>query len=154
LHRPRLPRPGADRRMRRGDPPPQGSAQPRQPAQPVNTGSTDALAAARWTRDADLAARTSFRVPARAAWLVEVPDAGALPRVLDDPRMAAGPRLVIGGGSNLLFAGPHEGVALAMSGDRIDVVADDGERVLVRAGAGRGWHDFVLHTLALGLSGL
>ena len=120
----------------------------------MNTGTTDATAAARWTRDADLGARTSFRVPARAAWLVEVPVAGALPSVLDDPRMAAGPLLVIGGGSNLLFAAPLEGVALAMTGDRIDVVADDGARVVVRAEAGRGWHDFVLHTLALGLSGL
>ncbi|HEY4530991.1 MAG TPA: UDP-N-acetylmuramate dehydrogenase [Luteimonas sp.] len=120
----------------------------------MNTDSADTTAAARWTRDADLTARTSFRVPARATWLVEVPGVASLPRVLDDPRITAGPLLVIGGGSNLLFAGPLDGVALAMTGDRIDVVADDGERVLVRAEAGCGWHDFVLRTLALGLSGL
>lgn len=114
----------------------------------------DPAAAVRWTRDADLGARTSFRVPARAAWLAELPDSGALPAVLADPRVEAHGHLVIGGGSNLLFAGPFPGVALALADDAINVLADDGGHAIVRAGAGRGWHDFVRHTLALGLSGL
>src|SRR5690606_7006251 len=62
--------------------------------------------------------------------------------------------LVIGGGSNLLFAAPFEGVALAMAGSAVEILADDGDRVVVRAEAGHPWHAFVLHTLALGLSGL
>ncbi|WP_425477862.1 UDP-N-acetylmuramate dehydrogenase [Luteimonas arsenica] len=114
----------------------------------------DAKPAVRWRRDADLTPRTSFRVPARAAWLAEVASAAALPATLADPRIAEGALLVVGGGSNLLFAAPFEGVALAMTGDSISIVSDDADAVLVRAEAGRGWHDFVLHTLALGLSGL
>ncbi len=108
----------------------------------------------RWTRDADLAARTSLRVPARTAWLAEVADAAALPGVLADPRMAVGGLLVLGGGSNLLFATGTTDAALALSADAIEVVADRGDRVVLRAGAGRDWHGFVLHSLALGLSGL
>ncbi|MEN1958675.1 UDP-N-acetylmuramate dehydrogenase [Luteimonas sp. MJ204] len=132
----------------------------------MSAAAIDADPAVRWTRDADLGARTSFRVPARAAWLVEVADADALPGVLADPRMAEG-LLVFGGGSNLLFAGDFGGVALALTGDAITHDAHgahgndgdgdgdgDGDTVIVRAEAGRGWHDFVLHTLALGLSGL
>lgn len=107
-----------------------------------------------WTRDADLTARTSLRVPARAAWLVEVAEPAALPAVLADPRVGDGELLVLGGGSNLLFAADLEGVALALTCAAVSVVADDGDAVVVRAGAGRGWHDFVLHTLTLGLSGL
>lgn len=110
--------------------------------------------AARWTRDADLAARTSLRVPARAAWLVEVADTACLPSVLADPRIAGSELLVLGGGSNLLFADDLAGVALAIGDDAVAIVQDDGDAVRVRAGAGRGWHDFVLQTLALGLSGL
>ncbi len=120
----------------------------------MSIATSEAGSAARWTRDADLTARTSFRVPARAAWLVEVPDAGSLPAVLADPRIAGAELLVLGGGSNLLFAAPLDGVALALTGDAVDVVGDDGERVVVRAGAGHGWHGFVQHTLSLGLSGL
>ena len=124
----------------------------------MSAAAIDADPAVRWTRDADLGARTSFRVPARAAWLVEVADADALPGVLADPRMDDG-LLVFGGGSNLLFAGDFGGVALALTGDAVALNAHgdsdgDGETVIVRAEAGRGWHDFVLHTLAMGLSGL
>ncbi len=120
----------------------------------MNAAEIDPAPAARWTRDADLTARTTFRVPARAAWLVEVRDAAALPAVLGDPRVEGGELLVIGGGSNLLFASDLDGVALAMRGSAVAVVDEDGDMVTVRAGAGRGWHAFVLDTLALGLSGL
>ncbi|MBJ6981010.1 UDP-N-acetylmuramate dehydrogenase [Luteimonas sp. MC1572] len=140
--------------MRGGHPPSQGSAQPRKPAQPVSAKPIDAPHAVRWTRDADLVDRTTFRVPARAAWLVEVGDATALPAVLADPRIQGGELLVIGGGSNLLFAANLEGVALAMRDSAVAVIDEDADRVVVRAGAGRGWHDFVRDTLALGLSGL
>lgn len=120
----------------------------------MSTPAIDALPAARWTRDADLTARTSLRVPARTAWLVEVPGVDALAGVLADPRMASGTLLVLGGGSNLLFAGHHDGVALAFTDASIEVRADDGDAVIVRAGAGCGWHDFVSRTLALGFAGL
>ena len=120
----------------------------------MNTPAIEDASDVRWSRDADLTARTSFRVPARVAWLAEVASADALPAVLADPRVGEGGLLVVGGGSNLLFAAPFDGVALAMTGDTIDIVDDDGARVVVRAEAGRGWHDFVRHTLALGLSGL
>src|SRR5690606_30402268 len=132
----------------------QGSTQPRQPAQPVSSTAAEASAAVRWTRDADLTARTSLRVPAHAAWLAEVHHSTALPAVLADPRVEDGGLLVIGGGSNLLFAEPFPGVALALAGDAITLLDDDGDRAIVRAEAGRGWHDFVRHSLALGLSGL
>ena len=109
--------------------------------------------AVRWTRDADLGARTTLRVPARAAWLVEVADASALPAVLADPRMAGDP-LVIGGGSNLLFAADPGGGALALAARAVDLVADDGAQVVLRAEAGHDWHALVMHSLALGLAGL
>jgi len=120
----------------------------------VNTTAIHPRSAVRWTHDADLAARTSLRVPARAAWLAEVADVATLPEVLADPRIAEGELLVLGGGSNLLFATDLDGVALALTCAAVSVVADDGDAVIVRAGAGHGWHDFVLHSLGLGLSGL
>lgn len=132
----------------------------------MSAAAIDAGSAVRWTPAADLTDRTSLRVPARADWLVEVADADALPAVLADPRIEGDRLLVLGGGSNLLFAADLEGVALAMTGDSVSVQGQtagrsgaggddgDGDILIVRAEAGRGWHDFVLHTLALGLSGL
>ena len=108
-----------------------------------------------WTADADLAGRTSFRVPARASWLVEMANTDALPDVLADARIGKRPVLVLGGGSNLLFAGPLEGTALSIVDTGVQVGGVDGAgRVIVRAGAGCQWHGFVQHTLGLGLQGL
>jgi UDP-N-acetylmuramate dehydrogenase len=87
--------------------------------------------------------------------LVEVPDAASLPALFAANAMLRdGPVLVLGGGSNLLFAGDPEGVVLALTGRGHRIVADDASHAIVRADAGGEWHDLVLWTLGQGLSGL
>jgi UDP-N-acetylenolpyruvoylglucosamine reductase len=46
-----------------------------------------------------------------------------------------GPVLVLGGGSNLLFAGDPQGVVLALTAQSIALVEDDGDTAIVRADA-------------------
>ena len=104
-------------------------------------------------RGADLRRRNTFGVPARAAVLAEVADPAALP-ALFGAELAGLPVLVLGGGSNVLFAGDPEGAVLALRGERMAVVDDAGTCVRVRADAGAGWDAFVRWTLARGLSGL
>ena len=99
----------------------------------------------RVSEGADLRARNTFGIAATAPLLVEVDDAGALPALFADGIVRGAP-LVLGGGSNLLFAGDPEGAVLALTGtayrDRRARI-DDG-RAVVRADAGVEWHDFVL----------
>ncbi|WP_336356341.1 UDP-N-acetylmuramate dehydrogenase [Pseudomonas granadensis] len=64
------------------------------------------------------------------------------------------PLLVIGGGSNLLLTADIVALVLRMATRGIRVLSDDGSRVVIEAEAGEPWHPFVLHTLALGFSGL
>lgn len=64
------------------------------------------------------------------------------------------PLLVIGGGSNLLLTADIAALVLRMATRGIRVLSDDGSRVIIEAEAGEPWHPFVLHTLALGFSGL
>ena len=108
----------------------------------------------RIVRDASLASRNTFKVPAGAPWLVELDDSAALPAVLQRPELRDGVALVLGGGSNLLFAGDAPGAVLALTGQRTALVGDHDGIVIVRADAGVEWHGFVLLTLAQGLSGL
>jgi UDP-N-acetylmuramate dehydrogenase len=108
----------------------------------------------RLQRDAALDTRNTFGVAARAPLLVEVADATALPEVFTGVVPTGAPVLVLGGGSNLLFAGNQEGTVLALTGRRITVEEDDGDIAIVRAEAGANWHDFVLWTLARGFTGL
>ena len=111
-------------------------------------------AAYRLLERARLDARNTFGVHATAPMLVEVADAAALPELFGYAMLRDGPVLVLGGGSNLLFAGDPPGATLALTAQRIEMLEDDGTGAIVRADAGVVWHDFVLWTLGHGLCGL
>ncbi|MFC0677611.1 UDP-N-acetylmuramate dehydrogenase [Lysobacter korlensis] len=108
----------------------------------------------RITRDADLTRRNTFGVAARAPLLVEAEDAARLPEILATQELQGAAPLVLGGGSNLLFAADAPGAVLALTGRRVAIVQDTDDRVIVRADAGVEWHGFVMQTLGLGLCGL
>ena len=108
----------------------------------------------RLVENARLDGRNTFGVAARAPMLVEVTDSAALPELFAYAMLREQPVLVLGGGSNLLFAGDAPGAVLSLAAQRIDIIDDDGNVVIVRADAGVGWHDFVLWTLGHGLCGL
>ena len=116
----------------------------------------------RLSEDARLEARNTFGVAARAPLLVEVSDAAALPGLLAQPMLRDGPLLVLGGGSNLLFAGDAPGAVLALETRGMQVIAGDaahgggggGGSAIVRADAGGEWHALVLWTLGHGFAGL
>ena len=108
----------------------------------------------RIVENARLDARNTFGVPARAPMLLEVADAAALPELFAYAMLREQPVLVLGGGSNLLFAGDAPGAVLSLASQRIEIIDDDADTCIVRADAGVGWHDFVLWTLGHGLCGL
>jgi len=112
------------------------------------------VASFRIVENARLDARNTFGVRARAPMLVEVADAGALPELFGYAMLRDGPVLVLGGGSNLLFAGDPAGAVLSLGAQGIGIVEDDGEVAIVRADAGVEWHALVLWTLGHGLAGL
>jgi UDP-N-acetylmuramate dehydrogenase len=109
--------------------------------------------AVRILRDAPLDHRNTFGVAARAPWLAELDDARALPELLSRTQFHGQTPLVLGGGSNLLFAGDPDVPVLALTGQTVRMLHDDGTAV-VRADAGVQWHGFVMQTLGLGLAGL
>ncbi len=108
----------------------------------------------RLVENARLDARNTFAIPARAPLLVEVTDAAALPELFGGAMLRERPVLVLGAGSNVLFAGDPEGVVLAFATQKIQILQDDGVDVVVRADAGVEWHTLVLWTLGHGLAGL
>jgi len=109
------------------------------------------VASYRIVENARLDARNTFGVAACAPMLVEVADAAALPELFGYAMLRDGPVLVLGGGSNLLFAGDPAATVLALGGQDIRLIEDDGRRAIVRADAGVEWHALVLWTLGHGL---
>ncbi len=69
-------------------------------------------------------------------------------------RLRPMPKLVLGGGSNVLFTGNQRKVFLKMEIDGIEVVEEGREEVIVEVGAGVVWHQFVLWCLENDLGGV
>ena len=105
-------------------------------------------------QDVSLAGRNTFRVPARAAMMADVSRADALADLFEYATLRDGPVLVLGEGSNLLFAGDFSGLAICLTMAGVRIVHDDGDTAVVRAEAGMNWNDLVSWTLAHGLVGL
>ena len=105
-------------------------------------------------RDVALDAFNTLRLPARTAWFAAVHDVDQLRAILEDPRIQGLPRLVLGGGSNLVLAGDFDGLVLQVAFKGRSRVQEDAEAWYIRAGGGENWHDFVRWTLAQGWPGL
>ncbi len=105
-------------------------------------------------RHAPLDARSTFRVQARAELLADVRSATGLADLLAHPDYAALPALILGEGSNLLFAGHVEGLVIALSMPGIRVLSDGGNRATLRVEAGERWDDLVRWSVARGFHGL
>ena len=97
-----------------------------------------------------------FDVRARYACLIEnESDIGeALAQQRSDPDRAGLPRLILGGGSNVVLTRDFPGVVwlVAMRGRRI--VEETADAWVVEAAAGENWHEFVQWCLANGCDGL
>lgn len=104
--------------------------------------------------DVSLRTLNTFGVEARAAWLLIVEDAAALPAALADPRIEGLPLMCLGDGSNLLLVGDYPGVVLRLHAAQVELLADRSGVARVRVEAGHGWDAFVDWALAQGLAGL
>lgn len=104
--------------------------------------------------NADLTPYNTFGIAARADLLARFSSVEELRALLVAPEVQGRKRLVLGGGSNLLFTRDLDGVVLLNEIMGIDVVAESDRTVLVKAGAGVVWHDLVLHCVQRGWGGI
>ncbi|MCA8829909.1 UDP-N-acetylmuramate dehydrogenase [Hymenobacter pini] len=70
------------------------------------------------------------------------------------PEVQQAEKLILGGGSNLLFTQDFDGVVLKNEIRGLEVAGQDEDSALVRAGAGELWHDLVQFTLDQELNGI
>lgn len=105
-------------------------------------------------KNVDLKSFNTFGLPARAKYWLELDDAARLPEVCTLPEFERERVLWLGGGSNVLFDGDYDGLVVHMANLGIREIKRENGKVWLQAQAGEIWHDFVLKTLDLGLSGL
>ncbi len=104
--------------------------------------------------DVDLSALNTFGLRARAARLVRLRSADQLAAVIAEPDWASRPRLVLGGGSNVVLCGDFAGTVLKVEIKGRRLVREEAAAWIVEAAGGESWHDFVCWTLAQGWPGL
>ncbi len=83
----------------------------------------------------------TFGIRAHAKYFSKFFSPEKLQELLDDK--PAETKLILGGGSNILFTKDFDGFVLKNEIPGIDVMEEDDEYVFVRAGAGVAWHSFV-----------
>jgi UDP-N-acetylmuramate dehydrogenase len=96
----------------------------------------------------------TFGIAASARAYLRVTEKEQLLGVYADGAWAALPKLVLGGGSNVLLTGDFDGLVLHIALQGREVLEDTQQHYLVRAAAGENWHAFVQWTLAQGVGGL
>jgi UDP-N-acetylmuramate dehydrogenase len=101
-----------------------------------------------------LRALNTFGIDAKAAHFLKVTDVAQLDALYRESSLRELPRLILGGGSNLLLTTDFSGLVLYIATQGIAITGEDERQIFVTAQAGENWHGFVQWTLAQGLPGL
>jgi UDP-N-acetylmuramate dehydrogenase len=104
--------------------------------------------------NASLKGLNAFGVDARAAWLAQVHSESELAEALCDPRVAAHPQLVLGGGTNILFVSDFAGLVVRMQVPGLRRIGESDDSWLFEVGAGMDWHRTVQQLVSDGFPGL
>jgi len=98
----------------------------------------------------------TFGIDAKARLFARFASAEELRALLSLPEVQQAEKLILGGGSNLLFTKDFDGVVLKNEIRELEVIGHDdaSNTSLVRAGAGESWHGLVEYALSQNLSGI
>ena len=105
-------------------------------------------------KNISLKSYNTFGIDARAQFLLEIESVEQLREAYQSIEFRALPKLVLGGGSNILFIKNQRKAILKINIRGIDVLDQKGDEVRVKVGAGEVWHQFVLWCLDHDLGGV
>ncbi len=105
-------------------------------------------------RNVSLKPYNSFGIDYRADTIIHVRTEKEARSLLRGEITCRKPKLIIGGGSNILFTGDFKGTLLIPEMRRIAIEEILGEQIIVSAGAGVEWDNFVEWTVMMGFCGL
>jgi UDP-N-acetylmuramate dehydrogenase len=96
----------------------------------------------------------TFGIDVRAKKYVRIFDEDELKDLLSRPDLNENSKLILGGGSNMLFTGDYEGLVINIAIPGISIIFEDEKHSLVKAGAGVIWNDLVLFAVEKNLGGI
>lgn len=94
----------------------------------------------------DLKALNTFGIQCTARYFTSIRHSSQLKALLELKIFSSHPKLVLGGGSNVLFTkNIFEGILIKNEIKGIEKVREDEDHVWLKVGAGEAWHAFVLY---------
>jgi UDP-N-acetylmuramate dehydrogenase len=96
----------------------------------------------------------TFGIDAKAKYFVEVKNKTELKDALYNKAFSMTKRLVLGGGSNVLFTRDFDGVVIKIDIKGIKKTKENDDFVWIKANSGESWHDLVLYTIEQNWGGL
>ena len=106
------------------------------------------------SRNISLRALNTFGIEAQADAYLAVHSKDDLAALRADPALSRLPKLLLGGGSNILLTGDFHGLVLHSCSRGIRIVAQDADTIQVCAAAGESWQALVDWTLQHQIGGL
>jgi len=86
----------------------------------------------------------TFGIEVNAAFFAKISSKEDFLSLIQTDVYQSNPKLILGGGSNLLFTKDFEGIVIRNSIKGLEIQSQDDDHVWVKAGAGENWHHFVL----------
>ncbi|HET6228258.1 MAG TPA: UDP-N-acetylmuramate dehydrogenase [Bacteroidia bacterium] len=96
----------------------------------------------------------TFGIEALAQYFSPFSSIDQLTEIISDKRFATASKLILGGGSNLLFTKNVDGLVLKNELKGIELLKEDSDHYYVRVAAGEVWHNFVLYCIEHNYAGL
>ncbi len=96
----------------------------------------------------------TFHIDADARYWVEITCEEDIDTLLQLTEFVDTPKLILGGGSNVLLCHDFDGLVINVNIQGIEVIREDDEHIYVTAGAGVNWHKLVLFCVEHGYAGM
>lgn len=96
----------------------------------------------------------TFGINATARYFTELGSVEEFQQILSEKKIPTLQKLILGGGSNILFTKNFDGIVLKNGLKGIELVKETDEYYLVKAAAGEVWHEFVMHCVNNNYAGI
>lgn len=106
------------------------------------------------SQNVSLRSYNTFGIEARARYFAEITTTEELQELLRRPDYQSVPKMILGGGSNVLFTQDYPGMVVKMNTLGIKVVEENDDDVWIEAGAGVNWHELVMYCIDQGYGGI
>lgn len=104
--------------------------------------------------EVDLKSYNTLGISARASFFAAVHQESEIKNILADDRLKDKEIMVIGGGSNILFADDFDGLILHVEIKGREVIRETDEHIWLKIGAGENWHETVRYCVEKGWGGI